>query len=490
MSVRCSIFALAALLSLLSPLVPNAAAQTPPASDAGRGDGSSAGGSGSDDALTKQWRATLKYGINSEIIDLISSLKSRKDPSLNSDLVTTFSTTFDDKVRSAILDLFDTLSYGGAEEAVRSYLQSNPGNAEVENRAISYLSRTVEHPGKETVTVLESFVDGPDQSLSDAAVRGLGAIADREGPTAFDFAELEKKLLAHIESGDLPTASLGDAILTLGDLKAQKAVDPLLAIVNDTTQPAVLREYAADSLGRIGDKRAIPALVQLVRSENAFVRAYAASALGRFGGSESADALSAALRDSAPGVRVAALKGIAQAHLTDQSPAVVYKTEHDPDMNVRLEAVKTLGALGTGEGWKTLQSILTESNSLTLRTAALNELVGGDLAGSIDTFRKVIQSEWAARDKHVLYAVGEALSRTNSPLLSSLYELLLSHPDYIVKMYALRGIALNGVSSLKASVEKVGSENGPAVLKREVDRTLSTLGGAGAPPSGSSNTGR
>ncbi len=432
------------------------------------------------DTLLAQWRATLKYGINSEIVDLIDSLKQRNDDSLNKDLVTTFSSTYDDKVRSAILDLYSTLSYSGAEAAVRAYLDTKPDNTDLEIASISYLSRTVEHPSKETVSLLESFVDNPTEAVSNAAVRGLGAVADRNGPTAYDFSSLEKVLLDHLAKNDLSETSMGDAILTLGDLKAEKALEPLLSVLGDTTQPPVLRQYAADSLGKIGDPKAIPALTELIRSSNAYLRAYGVSALGRFNTKDSADAMSAALRDSAAGVRIAALQGVARNHLAGETAAVIYKAEHDPDIHVRTEAIKTLGALGTSDGWKLLQKLMEQNGaSLDLRTAALRQLVENDLRGSIDSFKKVIQTEWASRDKHMLYATGEALSKTKSPLLSGLYELLLSHPDYIVQIYGLRGIALNRMTGLRASVEKLRGEHAPAILGREVDRALQTLGAGG-----------
>lgn len=436
------------------------------------------------DALLAQWRETLKYGINSEIVDLIDSMKQRNDDSLNKDLITTFSSTYDDKVRSAILDLYSTLSFSGAEDAVRTYLGSRPDNTDLEIAAISYLSRTIEHPSKETVTLLESYVDSPTEAVSNAAVRGLGAVADRNGPAVYDFSALEKRLLDHVSHNDLSETAMGDAILTLGDLKAEKAVEPLLEVVTDTTQPAVLRQYAADSLGKIGDAKAIPVLSELIRSPNAYLRAYGVSALGRFNTRESGDAVSAALRDSAPGVRIAALQGIARNRLADQGPAVIYKAEHDPDIHVRTEAIKTLGALGTSDGWKLLQKMVEQSGaSLDLRTAALAQLVKGDLGGSIDSLKKVIQTEWAARDKHMLYATGQALSKTKSPLLSGLYELLLSHPDYIVQIYALRGIALNRITGLRGSVERLRGEQAPAILGREVDRVLQALGAGASTPS-------
>ncbi len=435
--------------------------------------------SSGEDSVTAQWRATLKYGINSEIVDLIGALKNRKDSRLNADLITTFSQTYDDTVRSAILDLFTAISYDGAEKAVRAYLESKPQNSDLEIASIAYLSRTVTHPSKETVALLESEVGDSAESISGAAIRALGTIADNNSPGAYDFSGLEKTLIADLAGNDSTTAALGDAILTLGDLKSKNAVDPLLAIVTDTTQQATLREYAADSLGKIGDPKAIPALTDLVKDQNAYLRAYGVSALGRFNTSESADVLSAALRDSAVGVRLAALEGIARNKLTAETQAVIYKAEHDPDVHVRISAIQTLGELGSPEAWKTLHTVIEQTGaSLDLRTAALDMMVKNDLSGSLNSLKNVIRTEWAATDKHMLYAVGSRLSTTKSPALTDLYALLLGHPDYIVQIYAVRGIALNDLTSLRGNVEKLRAESAPPVLKREVDQALGTLGAA------------
>ncbi|HUX13906.1 MAG TPA: HEAT repeat domain-containing protein [Spirochaetia bacterium] len=469
-----SVAAATALLLLYIPvgaLAQNGAATTndkPPTSS-----------SATEDPVTAQWRATLKYGINSEIIDLIGALKDRKNARLNPDLVTTFSQTYDDSVRSAILDLFTALSYDGAENAVRAYLQSKPQNSDLEIASISYLSRTVTHPSKETVSLLESLVGDTTESISNAAIRGLGSIAGNNPPGAYDFGGFEKTLVADLSKNDISTTALGDAILALGDLKSKAAVDPLLAIVTDTTQQASLREYAADSLGKIGDPKAIPALSDLVKDQNAYLRAYGVSALGRFNTPESSEVLSAGLRDSAVGVRLAALDGIARNRLTADAQAVIYKAEHDPDIHVRTRAIQTLGELGTPEAWKTLHAVIEQTGaSLDLRTAALDSMVKNDLSGSIDSLKKVIRTEWAATDKHMLYAVGNKLSTTKSSALTDLYALLLTHPDYIVQIYAIRGIALNDITSLRGNVEKLRAESAPPVLKREVDQAVGTLGPA------------
>lgn len=52
------------------------------------------------------------------------------------------------------------------------------------------------------------------------------------------------------------------AIMTLIDMGGENIIEPLISALNDTNDR--IREYATEALGEIGDKRALPALENLV----------------------------------------------------------------------------------------------------------------------------------------------------------------------------------------------------------------------------------
>ncbi len=76
----------------------------------------------------------------------------------------------------------------------------------------------------------------------------------------------------------------GIAIYTLGDIREGRAVEPLIAMLDDSD--VNLRRMAAHALGKINDPRAVYPLAYMLNnpSEQVMVRCVAASALGRISG--------------------------------------------------------------------------------------------------------------------------------------------------------------------------------------------------------------
>lgn len=73
------------------------------------------------------------------------------------------------------------------------------------------------------------------------------------------------------------------AIRALGEMKAQKAVDPLLAILEDENAHKTIRANAVHALGEIGDPKVVPHLIRALYQEKAFFFSHANLALVKIG---------------------------------------------------------------------------------------------------------------------------------------------------------------------------------------------------------------
>jgi hypothetical protein len=94
-----------------------------------------------------------------------------------------------------------------------------------------------------------------------------------------------------------------------GRASADKIDDLTRALMQDSSYK--VRVQAALVLGKLGDKRAVPALIQGLRDENETVRGVAATSLGRLGDKSSAAALMAAsTNDASDFVRAQAKKAL------------------------------------------------------------------------------------------------------------------------------------------------------------------------------------
>jgi HEAT repeat protein len=97
---------------------------------------------------------------------------------------------------------------------------------------------------------------------------------------------------------------------TLGKLGDPRAVKPLIAALKD--ENAEVRQAAAEALGEIGDPHAVEPLIAVLKDENAEVRQAAAEALGEIGDSHVVEPLIASLGDKDINVRRAATDALVE----------------------------------------------------------------------------------------------------------------------------------------------------------------------------------
>ncbi|MFC2146834.1 M56 family metallopeptidase, partial [Acidobacteriota bacterium] len=86
----------------------------------------------------------------------------------------------------------------------------------------------------------------------------------------------------------------GRAANALGELGDRQAVPELIKLLRD--ENALVREHAASALRDLGDRRAVPALIETLKDEDTVVREHAATALGRLGDKRAVQPLNQALQ--------------------------------------------------------------------------------------------------------------------------------------------------------------------------------------------------
>lgn len=120
------------------------------------------------------------------------------------------------------------------------------------------------------------------------------------------------RLIAALHHPEPTRAGLALDILS-GWLHETRAVEPICALVEHTSDPAMLKQ-AAHALGRLGERRAVPTLARLLGdpSRPFVARQAAAQALGQLGGAEAFQALTLALADPLASIREAAQRALAE----------------------------------------------------------------------------------------------------------------------------------------------------------------------------------
>jgi len=134
------------------------------------------------------------------------------------------------------------------------------------------------------------------------------------------------------------------------DLSRMLATDPSYKV----------RVQAALVLGKLGDKRAVPALVKALKDSNATVRTVSCGALGRLGDSSAVGPLKEAAKDGESMVRQAAEKALQQL---DQAPPP--PTAKAAKYYINIGGVANKAKLGGSEASKLVRDVLVRELSNT-----------------------------------------------------------------------------------------------------------------------------
>jgi len=129
------------------------------------------------------------------------------------------------------------------------------------------------------------------------------------------------------------------------------------------------REDAAEKLGKLDDKAALPALRAATRDPDEEVREAAAEALGRLADKTSGPALVALLRDSEKKVRQEAVKALGLIGDPDRVNDLLPMLG-DRSSDIREEAAESLGRIGSALALPALRRLAAEDRDDDVRRVA------------------------------------------------------------------------------------------------------------------------
>ena len=256
--------------------------------------------------------------------------------------------------------------------------------------------------------------------------------------------------LIHALRGEDPDIQSAAASI-LGDMR-ETAVTPLMDALRDSDR--FVRLVAARNLGRIGNKRAIEALIGSLHQEpDAEVRATVAEALGYMGSREAIEPLALALQDRDEGVKIAAARSLGYiGDLSALEPLVM--ALHDVDDRVRYAALEALK--NPGETMRRHLIDALRSGDETFRAGVAEALEAGGWrpeTGEERTLHLMARGRWA----DVEWLGADAL-----PVLAE----ALSDPLIEVRTNAVRAIDRIGGEGAVAPLIRALGDDALAVRKR------------------------
>ena len=216
-------------------------------------------------------------------------------------------------------------------------------------------------------------------------------------------------------------------------VRADKIDDLTRALMQDPSYK--VRVQAALVLGKLNDRRAVPALMQALKDENESVRGVAATSLGRIGDRSAANALLQATTDPSEFVRAQAKKAL----------ELVAGGGHDVAIAPRAGAkfYLAVGFQGGGKGGPQYNQIVREQLARELsKLPAVTLSVGG---GSSPSAQLLTQNH--LRGYYVDGNIQRLSSSTQggqSQIDCDLKAFVATYPDKSIKMMATEGASLQG----------------------------------------------
>jgi HEAT repeat protein len=420
--------------------------------------------------IRDQWRQTIRYGIDSQVLEIVQKLKETQDSTFTPELASLLAKTINPDLGKAVLELFTDQKARDGEATARVIMAEwQDRRSDLVVSAMHYLA-AIKADG--LAEKLIPLIDVSDNSIALEAVNGLGKLQDKAAT---------KSLLDKLLSPEYPGERKPQLILALGEIRDASSADALLAIVKDKSADAAQRRYAADALGKIGDAKAVPALKDMMAEKEAMTRAYAASALARFDISEVFAELLQGLRDDFWQVRVQSAKALARPLPAEKASDAVamlsYKAEFDPEWQVRQEAIASLKVIGGEAAYTFLLNLYknpkTPVDSREKALAALMEMKLTDPV--VEAIRVTVDSAIKSKDIKTLGPQMKILSTAKAPGLRGVFEKLLDYPDAAIRVYAIKGIETNGFSDLKQKLLIMAEKDPTPVVQKEAKRVSEKL---------------
>jgi HEAT repeat protein len=287
------------------------------------------------------------------------------------------------------------------------------------------------------------------------------------------------------------------AAMTLGRLGDRRAVPELIETAKDSDQQSLLYSNAAAYLNTIKDPESVPPLISLLSNPKPPVRATAARALGYLKDERAFAQLLVTLKDDSPVVRAAAAAALGQLKA---APALepLLSLLKDDETDVQLAAAEGLGRLGDKRALDPLAALLAEETALPrpaladiqpgqsqadrdfkLRVAAAIALVRLDDPRGIDAIAACLKDPLDPNREHVATQV--AISNLKSQEIVPLMIAALDDPSIRVRIYAAVALGhLATSTAVDALLTKTGDRENlrnilPALAETKDDRALDAI---------------
>ena len=344
---------------------------------------------------------------------------------------------------------------------------------------------------------LTAALKDADPTVQGRAAEALGAIGDRA-----DAPLVSAMVQAHVKAGALmgiapddvnyPLAPAAEAArIGLYALVKLGSYDSLAAAALDAAgQPVSTWWPVAYALQRLGDAKAVPALLTLLKTPGRYTAAFAARGLGAMKAQEAAAPLRQIVeqRRGDPAVVIQAIRALGAMGDAAASPVLTrIVADGEATQTLRIEAMAALGAVATADNLDLMLDLMTDT-SPAIRGAAMRALARLDAPTFLATLSGLDpDKDWTVRtaqasalaalpdgqgvarltmllgdkDQRVVPAVLAGLVTAKAPGVDRILLERLKNDDFVIRSAAATGLAdLKLAAAVPALTEAYRATNG------------------------------
>ena len=404
----------------------------------------------------------IKFGIDSELSDLIQKFIENDDPRYGDALYDLFQQTKSPAVREKILDYFTKFEDPCLEDYAVTILNDpyEERNSTVE-RVFKYVSAV---KTKAAVPAVVALLESDNENYFSPALTTLGEIGgEREAEYLVDY----------LDRADLTTPQRQALMKVLGKIKAVQTFDSLVEIAKDDGENIFVRCYAAEAIGAMKKQEAVPVLLKLFESPDPNMRCYVLKGMANFDTKEAGDLVIQAVKDSQYKVRLDAIDAAYNMKLKEAVPYLVYRAKKDPEAAVKKKAYERLAAYEDGDADKFLVGQLTDkktSDNVKKQTVEALLKYGKAGRGEIADWAQVL----AADDTKKSYRrdVGKLMTKYPDGAFAKACAAYLSSQDKDTKAIGLDMYTAGKYSSAESAVRVIAGDKKLGSLQKRAMKIL------------------
>lgn len=408
----------------------------------------------------------LKYGLEDEILELLSTMSEKKDVRFVDEAYDLYDESKSPTVKESVMNFFKTLEDPCLEDyAVMILNDPFDESLSTVNMALMYVGEV-----KTTCAIpaVENLLEGDNEKYYDSAIATLGKIGGSDEAMY---------LTEYFEKEDLTLPQKQSLVKTLGSLKASSTYDKLVEMAQNEDENTFIRMYASEAIGQIASsdsskkEDALNVLTDLFEDKDPNLRTYVVKGLSNFSGSEVEKTIIQAIRDNHVRVRLEAIEAVKKMKLNQAVPYLVYRAKKDNESSVKKACYPVIAELNTSEGNEFLVSQITEKKKVGDDTKAkiATALLEFNNAGSKEIIELAKETLSDDRRKPLRYALGKEFAKYGRGEYEEICKMYIANKDVSTQGTGLDIYAKARYSGLTSTVKDLADQADPEGKKRNAN---------------------